>query len=145
MFLGGCAGSTGGGMKIIRALVLLKFGLNEMKRLIHPNAVLPIRVGTRSIPREIVTHIAGFFLIYLLLFILGIIAMSIMGLDMNTSFGAVAATIGNIGPGLGAVGPSGNYAFIPVAGKWLLSFLMLVGRLEIYTVIILLTPVFWKK
>jgi trk system potassium uptake protein TrkH len=145
MFLGGCAGSTGGGMKIIRALVLLKFGLNELKRLIHPNAVLPIRIGRRSIPREIVTHIAGFFLIYLLLFVLGIIIMAVMGLDFNTSFGSVAATIGNVGPGLGAVGPTGNYAFIPVAGKWLLSFLMLVGRLEIYTVVILLTPVFWKK
>jgi trk system potassium uptake protein TrkH len=145
MFLGGCAGSTGGGMKIIRALVLLKFGLNELKRLIHPNAVLPIRIGKRSIPREIVTHIAGFFLIYLLLFVIGIIFMSMMGLDFNTSFGAVAATIGNIGPGLGAVGPTGNYASIPVMGKWLLSFLMLVGRLEIYTVVILLTPVFWKK
>jgi trk system potassium uptake protein TrkH len=145
MFLGGCAGSTGGGMKIIRALVLLKFGLNELKRLIHPNAVLPIRIGRRSIPREIIMHIAGFFLIYLLLFVIGIIFMSIMGLDLNTSFGSVAATIGNIGPGLGAVGPSGNYASIPVAGKWFLSFLMLVGRLEIYTVVILLTPVFWKK
>lgn len=145
MFLGGCAGSTGGGMKIIRALVLLKFGLNELKRLIHPNAVLPIRIGDRSVPRDIVTNIAGFFLIYLLLFVLGILFMSLIGLDLTTSFGAVAATIGNIGPGLGLVGPSGNYAFIPAAGKWLLSFLMLVGRLEIYTVIILLTPVFWKK
>ena len=145
MFLGGCAGSTGGGMKVIRALVLLKFGLNELKRLIHPNAVLPIRIGDRSVPREIVTNIAGFFLIYMLLFVIGILFMSLIGLDLNTAFGAVAATIGNIGPGLGAVGPSGNYAFIPGAGKWLLSFLMLVGRLEIYTVIILLTPVFWKK
>jgi trk system potassium uptake protein TrkH len=145
MFLGGCAGSTGGGMKIIRVLVLLKFGLNELKRLIHPNAVLPVHIGSRSIPKEIVTHIAGFFLIYLILFILGIIFMSIIGLDLVTSFGAVAATIGNVGPGLGSVGPSGNYAFIPAVGKWLLSFLMLVGRLEIYTVIILFTPVFWKK
>jgi trk system potassium uptake protein TrkH len=145
MFIGGCAGSTGGGIKIIRIMVILKFGLNEIKRLLHPNAVLPVRIGKRSIPQDIVTNICGFFLIYLFLFIIGIIFMSILGLDIVSSIGSVAATIGNIGPGLGGVGPSGNYANIPIIGKWFLSFLMLFGRLEIFTVIVLIMPIFWKK
>jgi trk system potassium uptake protein TrkH len=145
MFLGGCAGSTGGAMKIMRSLVLLKFAINEIKRLIHPNAVLPIRIGQRSIPRDIVGNIAGFFLIYIGIFILGVICMSLLGLDVLSSLGAAAASIGNIGPGLGSVGPTDNYAHIPDIGKWILSFLMLVGRLEIYPVIIFLTPTFWKE
>jgi trk system potassium uptake protein TrkH len=145
MFIGGCAGSTGGGMKIIRIMVILKFGLNEIKRLLHPNAVLPVRIGKRSLSRDIVANICGFFLIYLFLFIIGIIFMSILGLDFISSIGSVAATIGNIGPGLGGVGPSGNYASVPIIGKWFLSLLMLFGRLEIFTVIVIITPVFWKK
>ena len=145
MFLGGCAGSTGGAMKIMRSLVLLKFAMNEIKRLIHPNAVLSIRIGQRSIPREIIGNIAGFFLIYIGIFIAGVILMSILGLDFISSFGSVAACIGNIGPGFGSVGPTGNYSHIPFLGKWILSFLMLVGRLEIYPVIIFLTPTFWKE
>jgi trk system potassium uptake protein len=145
MFMGGCAGSTGGGMKIIRSLILLKFGLNEIKRLIHPQAVLPVRVGNMAISREIVTNVAGFFLLYITLFVIGIMVMSGLGLDFETSFGSVAATINNIGPGLGNVGPTENYSQIPVFGKWFLSFLMLAGRLEVFTVLILFTPSFWKK
>ena len=145
MFLGGCAGSTGGAMKIIRSLVLLRFGLNEIKRLIHPSAVLPVRIGHRTIPREIVSNIAGFFLIYLGLYVFGVLFMAFLGLDILTALGSVAATIGNIGPGLGTVGPTDNYAHIPVTGKWVLSFMMLAGRLEIYPVIILMTRSFWKK
>lgn len=145
MFLGGCAGSTGGGMKIIRSLILIKFGRNELKRLIHPQAVLPVKIGNTVVSREIVTNISGFFLLYISLFVFGILFMSALGLDISSAFGSVAATINNIGPGLGNVGPTDNYAHIPVAGKWFLSFLMLVGRLEVYTVIILLTFSFWKK
>ncbi|MEJ2054139.1 MAG: potassium transporter TrkG [Calditrichaceae bacterium] len=145
MFMGGCAGSTGGGMKIIRSIILMKFGLNEIKRLIHPQAVLPVRVGDIIVSREIVTNIGGFFLLYVAIFVCGILVMSGLGLDFETSFGSVAATINNIGPGLGDVGPSKNYAGIPFLGKWFLSFLMLVGRLEIFTVLILFTPSFWKK
>jgi len=145
MFIGGSAGSTGGGMKIMRLVVLLKFGLNEIKKLIHPQAVLPVRINKRTIPNEIVANIAGFFMLYISLFVLGVIVMSFQGLDFSSSLGSVAATIGNIGPGLGSVGPTDNYAHINDFGKWFLSFLMLAGRLEIYTVIIMLTPVFWKK
>ncbi|MDQ7063203.1 MAG: TrkH family potassium uptake protein [candidate division KSB1 bacterium] len=145
MFLGGCAGSTGGGIKVIRPLVLFKFGQAELKRLVHPQAVLPVRVGKKAIQKEIVTNIAGFFLFYIGLFVVGSLIMSAMGLDLITAIGSVAATIGNIGPGLGNVGPTDNYASIPVLGKWFLSFLMLAGRLEIYTVIILFSRSFWQK
>ena len=145
MFIGGCAGSTGGGMKVIRPLVLIKFGRAELKRLIHPQAVLPVRLGNKVVPRDTVANIAGFFLFYMALFVAGVLLMSFLGLDLETSLGSVAATIGNIGPGLGDVGPTDHYAHVPDAGKWFLSFLMLAGRLEIYTVIILFSRSFWKK
>ena len=145
MFFGGCAGSTGGGIKIIRIMILLKIGINEIKRLIHPQAVFTIRVGNMVIPREIVSNIGGFFLLYAGLTIFGVLFMSALGLDFETAFSSVAANINNIGPGLGAVGPMDNYAAIPVAGKWFLCLLMLAGRLEIFTVLVLFTVSFWKK
>ena len=145
MFFGGCAGSTGGGLKIIRTLILVKFGINEIKRLIHPQAVFAVRIGDTVVPHEIVTNIGGFFLLYGSLTVIGIFVMSGLGLDFKTAFASVAATINNIGPGLGEVGPTDNYAHIPTAGKWFLSFLMLAGRLEIYTVLVLCTVSFWKK
>ena len=145
MFIGGCAGSTGGGMKVIRAMILLQFVRAEIKRLLHPSAVIPVRIGDMVISREIVTNVLGFQALMLGLFILGVILMSIVGLDLVSSFGAVAATLGNIGPGLGSVGPTDNYAHIPVLGKWFLTFFMLAGRLEIYTVLILFAPAFWRK
>jgi len=145
MFIGGCAGSTGGGMKIIRLYVLIQFVRSEVKRLLHPSAVIPVRVGNQVIPREIVTHVIGFLALMSGLFILGVLLMTLLGLDLVSAFGAVAATLGNIGPGLGSVGPTDNYAHIPILGKWILTFFMLAGRLEIYTVLILLAPSFWKK
>jgi trk system potassium uptake protein TrkH len=145
MFIGGCAGSTGGGMKIIRLFVLIKFVRTEIKKLLHPQAVIPTRIGTHVIPREIVTNVLGFFILMMTLFTLGVAIMSILGLDLISSLGVVAATLGNIGPGLGSVGPTDNYAHIPFVGKWILSFFMLAGRLEIYTVLILFAPSFWKK
>ncbi len=145
MFVGGCAGSTGGGIKMIRTIILFKFSFNELKRLIHPQAVLPVRIGNQVIPRDIVTNISGFFLFFMAMFVLGVLFMSSLGLDLESSMGSVAATISNIGPGLGSVGPTNNYAAIPAVGKWFLSFLMLIGRLELYTVLILFSPAFWKK
>jgi len=145
MFIGGCAGSTGGGMKVIRLMILLQFVRAEVKRLLHPNAVIPVRIGDTVISRNIVTNILGFQALMLGLFVLGVIMMSIVGLDLVSSFGAVAATLGNIGPGLGSVGPTDHYLHVPVLGKWILSFFMLAGRLEIYTVLILFAPAFWKK
>jgi trk/ktr system potassium uptake protein len=145
MFIGGCAGSTGGGIKVVRIYILMKFVFSEIVRLIHPHAVVSVRLGNTVIPREVLTNVLGFFILFIFLFIVGICLMSAMGLDLITSFGAVAATLGNIGPGLGGVGPTDNYAYLPDAGKWLLSFFMLAGRLEIFTVIILFSPSFWRK
>jgi trk system potassium uptake protein TrkH len=145
MFIGGCAGSTGGGMKVVRLYILFQFVRSEIKRLLHPSAVIPVRIGDTVIPREIVTNVIGFLALMIGLFVLGVILMSMLGLDLETSLGAVAATLGNIGPGLGDVGPTDNYAHIPVLGKWFLTFFMLAGRLEIYTVLILFAPSFWRK
>jgi len=145
MFFGGCAGSTGGGLKIIRTLILIKFSINEVKKLIHPQAVLPVRVGNVVIQQDIIANVSGFYLFYISIFVFGVLFLNMLGLDFDTSLGGVAATIGNIGPALGDLGPTDNYGFIPDIGKWFLSFLMLVGRLEIYTVLIIFTPMFWKK
>jgi trk system potassium uptake protein TrkH len=145
MFFGGCAGSTGGGIKMLRIHVLVKFVFAEITRLVHPHAVVPVRIGTQTVPREVLANIVGFFILFVMIFVVSVFIMSAMGLDMPTSFGSVAATLGNIGPGLGNVGPTDNYAHIPSPGKWYLTFLMLSGRLELYTVIILLSPSFWKK
>jgi len=145
MFVGGSAGSTGGGIKVVRQLLLFKNSLLELKRLMHPHAVLPVRLNRRPVSQDIIFNILAFFLIYLIIFAIGTFVMSLMGLDFETAIGATAATIGNIGPGIGNVGPVDNYANIPVLGKWFLSFLMLLGRLELFTVLILFSPAFWKR
>lgn len=145
MFYGGCAGSTSGGMKQIRFLLLIKQSGAEMKRLIFPHAVLPIRVNDRVVPDEVMTNVLGFFFFFLGIFAIVTCVMATLGLDLVSAAGCTIATMGNIGPGLGSVGPTDNYAHIPTLGKWILSFCMLLGRLEIYTVLILFSPNFWKK
>lgn len=145
MFTGGCAGSTGGGIKMIRQLLLFKNSRLELKRLVHPQAVIPVRLNGKTIPQNIIFNVLAFFLIYALIFAFGSLFMSMLGLDFESAIGSVAATLGNIGPGIGQVGPSGNYSAIPVAGKWFLSFLMLLGRLELFTVLVLFSRVFWRK
>lgn len=145
MFVGGSAGSTGGGIKIVRIVLLLKNSLLEFKRLIHPRAVIPVRFNNKSVPQAIVTNVLAFVSIYVILFLISLLVMAAMGLDFETSLGSVATSFGNIGPGLGEVGPAGNFAAIPTGGKWYLSFLMLLGRLELFTVLIIFSPAFWKK
>lgn len=145
MFIGGMAGSTGGGIKVVRQLLLLKNSLLELKRLIHPQAIIPVRMNKKVVSQDIIHKVMAFFLIYIIIFVIGSSVMALIGLDAPTAIGATAATIGNIGPGLGNVGPVDNYAFIPDGGKWFLSFLMLLGRLELFTVLILFSPAFWKK
>jgi len=145
MFIGGCAGSTGGSVKVVRIMLVLKHSLGEITKLLHPNAYIPVRLGGRVVAPEIVTNILAFFIIYVITFAAGTILMALLGVDLVTAFSSVAATLGNIGPGLGLVGPVDHYGHLPVMGKWLLSFLMLLGRLELYTVMILLVPDFWKK
>jgi len=145
MFIGGSAGSTGGGMKCVRILLLLKQGRRELSRLIHPHGVIPVRLGGKVVPDGIIQSVWGFFFLFILVFILASVAMSLLGLDIITAFVSVAATINNIGPGLGAVGPMDNYTSIPLIGKWILIFCMLIGRLELYTIIVLLVPEFWRR
>ncbi|MBI9060959.1 MAG: TrkH family potassium uptake protein [Marinilabiliaceae bacterium] len=144
MFLGGSAGSTGGGIKIVRIVLLMKNSLFELKRLVHPNAVIPVRYNTRAVGQGIVINILAFIVFYMMIVGVSMVIMSIMGFDLNTALGAVATSIGNIGPGLGDVGPALNFYQVPGFGKWFLSFLMLIGRLELFTVILLFSPYFWK-
>ena len=145
MFLGSMAGSTGGGMKIMRIMLIVKHAYREVFRLIHPHAVTTVKLGERPVPDEVLNSIWGFFLLFLGLFVLAALIMAALGLDMVTAVSSVAATIGNIGPGLGAVGPTCNFLHIPLEGKWVLIFCMLLGRLEIYTVIVMLAPAYWQK
>jgi trk system potassium uptake protein TrkH len=145
MFLGAMAGSTGGAIKIVRIVLLVKHGYREIFTLIHPHAVRSIKLGKKPVPPDVLNSVWGFFILYIGLFIGAVICMSALGLDTVTSFASVAATIGNVGPGLGLVGPVNNYLSVPVVGKWVLMFCMILGRLEIYTVIILLVPAYWRK
>lgn len=145
MFFGGSAGSTGGGIKIIRVWLTMKNSYLELKRIMHPNAVIPIRYNKRAVPEKITSNILNFVVLYMIIFIVGVIVMAMLGLDMTSAMGAVAASLGNIGPGIGSVGPMDNFAHLPDIGKWFLGFLMLMGRLELFTVLVLLSPVFWKK
>lgn len=145
MFVGGCAGSTGGAMKCMRIMILMKAGYRELVRLIHPHAVIPLKQDGRTLQQDIVEAVWGFFVLYLGIFVMASFVMTTLELDLVSAFASVAACIGNIGPGLGSVGPADNYAHVPTLGKWLLSFLMIVGRLEIYTLILLLIPEFWRK
>ena len=145
MYFGGSAGSTGGGPKIMRIVIMLKNSTQELKRMIHPNAVIPVRLNRNAVNEKVVTNVLAFIAFYGIIAVISMGIMSILGNDFNTSVGAVAATLGNIGPGIGDVGPALNYADIQVAGKWYLSFLMLVGRLELFTVLVLFSPMFWRR
>ena len=145
MFLGAMAGSTGGGMKIMRIMLLARHGYQQIFRVIHPHAVTTLKLGGRPVPEEILSSIWGFFILYLGIFVVASLIMAALGLDLISSIGSVAASIGNIGPGLGVVGPEKNYLGIPLLGKWVLILCMLLGRLEIYTVIALLAPAYWRK
>lgn len=145
MFFGGSAGSTGGGPKIMRIVVMLKNSTQELKRMIHPNAVIPVRLNKMAVEESVVTNVLAFIAFYGIIAMISMAVMSALGNDLDTSIGAVAATLGNIGPGIGKVGPALNFAEIQVAGKWYLSFLMLVGRLELFTVLVLFSPMFWRR
>ena len=142
-FIGGCAGSTGGGMKVIRILLLIKQGQREIIRLIHPNAQVTVKVGKQPVKNSIIDAVWGFFAAYVALFALMMLILTFNGLDQITAFSAVAATINNLGPGLGEV--SANYSSLSEFNKLLLCFSMFLGRLEIFTLLVLLTPAFWRK
>lgn len=144
MFIGGCAGSTAGSMKIARLLILLKSSLLELKQIVHPKGVYSMRINGQPLPSKISSTVLQFFFIYMLIFVIATACMSFLGLSLIEAMSSVAATLGNVGPGFGLVGPSGSYAAVPAAGKSLLIFLMLLGRLELFTVLVLFLPEFWE-
>jgi trk system potassium uptake protein len=145
LLLGACAGSTSGGVKMVRYQLLLKNSFLELKRLIHPQGVIPVRQNGKAIHPEIIAKIGAFVLLYLFIFGIGSIILAITGLDSTSAMGATAACLANIGPGLDSTGPVSNYSSISDIGKWVLGIIMLLGRLEIFTVLILFSPSFWKK
>ncbi|MCL4316410.1 MAG: TrkH family potassium uptake protein [Gammaproteobacteria bacterium] len=144
-FFGGSAGSTSGGMKAVRIVLLFKQTLCEIQRLIHPHAIVPLKLSGRVVPERAIAAVSAFFATYLASFAIIALSISAMGVDLITAFSATAAAINNTGPGLGAVGPAANFAALPDAAKWLLSFTMLLGRLELFTLFVILTPAFWRK
>lgn len=142
-FMGGCAGSTGGGIKVIRCLLLTKQGLRELVRLVHPNAKVAVKIGSKAMDDRVIDAVWGFFSTYMAVFVFMLLALMAAGYDQITAFSAVAATLNNLGPGLGEVGS--NYAGLNDVSKWILCVSMLLGRLEIFTLIVLITPTFWRK
>jgi len=144
MFFGGCAGSTGGAIKNVRMLILFKSVSRQIVRLLHPQAVVPVRLGREVVPEEVVSSVQTFFFLYMLIFTVATAYISFLGFDLISALSAVASTLGNVGPGLGLVGPMSNYAALPGSGKVVLSLCMLLGRLEIYTVLVVLSTKFWR-
>ncbi len=145
MFLGGSAGSTAGGIKVMRHILIIKNGLLEFKRTLHPNAIIPVRYNEKTVSEHIVYNIIGFFVLYMLSFIIGALVLGFLGLDFQSAIGGAASSLGNVGPAFGSLNPLSNFNGLPALGKWWCGFLMLLGRLELFTVLILLTPYFWKK
>lgn len=144
MFIGACGGSTGGGIKVVRVLTLIKHTRIMMRKAMFPNAVFPLKYNRKPLQEGIVRDIISFLFLYVLVALTASVVLSFLGLDMETAISAVAATLGNVGPGLGDVGPASNYAGLPGAGKVILIFLMWLGRLELFTVFMLFMPRFWK-
>ena len=145
MFMGGSSGSTSGGVKVLRHLILIKNGLLEFKRSLHPNAIFPLRHNNHVVEKPIIIHVLAFFILYLILFIIGAGVLSLLGLDFESSIGGAASSLGNVGPALGTLGPTNTFDSLPSIGKFWCAFLMLVGRLELFTVLIFFTPNFWKS
>jgi trk system potassium uptake protein TrkH len=145
MFFGGSAGSTAGGIKMIRIMVLLKVAWREVRIMLQPRLIAPVKLAGNTLEEKQVANIIGFFLLFLILFIFMSGVMALMVPDFTTAATAVAATLCNIGPGLSAVGAAQNYDWVPPAGKWVLVVCMLLGRLEVYTVLIACSPVSWRR
>ena len=145
MLMGACAGSTTGGLKCIRMVILTKVSRNEFKHILHPNAILPVRINKQVISSSIVSTVLAFCFIYITIIVISTLLMMAMGVGAEESIGCVISSIGNMGPGLGETGPAYSWNALPDAAKWLLSLLMLLGRLELFTVLLLFTPDFWKR
>lgn len=144
-FIGGSAGSTSGGIKIVRHIVMIKSSFFEFKKLLHPNAIIPVRYDGSGVSKSIIYNIYAFFILYMLIFIASSVLLTFFGLDFESALGTAASSLGNIGPSIGSVSPVDNFSNLSTSAKWFCSFLMLIGRLELFTVLILFTPFFWKK
>lgn len=144
-FTGGSAGSTSGGVKVVRHIVMLKNSFLEFKKALHPNAIIPVRYDKKAVSQNIVFNIISFFIIYMLIFIMSSVILTLFGLDFISALGAASSSLGNIGPAIGSVSPVDNFNHLTSAAKWFCSFLMLIGRLELFTVLILFSPFFWRK
>jgi trk system potassium uptake protein TrkH len=144
MFLGAMGGSTSGGLKLSRIILLFKYLATETRRMLHSRAIIPIRIGNRFIGDDIIRNTLGFFLFYISIFTFTTLILSSFDLDFQSAIGAAASAIGNIGPAMGQFGPTDNYALLHPFGKWLLTFCMLLGRLEIFTIMVLFSRTFWK-
>ncbi|RLG28929.1 TrkH family potassium uptake protein [Methanosarcinales archaeon] len=145
MFIGGCAGSTGGGPKVVRLLLLIKYGYRELFRSLHPKAILPVRLGRQMVPQGVMEAILSFFILYVFIFAVASLIMSILGMDIVSATSAAATTLGNVGPGFNIIGPAANFGGVHPIGKLVLVLCMWIGRLEIFTVLVLLIPDFWRK
>lgn len=144
MFIGGCAGSTSGNIKVGRHLIMLQRGQIELRQMIHPKALISLRYGDKVLTEDIIINVLQFFFLYMIIILIGTLFMGALGLDLLTSFSSVVSCLGNVGPGFGSIGPTNNYAFIPDIGKYVLSIIMLLGRLEIYPMLILFLPDYWR-
>jgi trk system potassium uptake protein TrkH len=145
LFTGASAGSTSGGMKLVRIVLLMKNGFLEFKRRLHPNAVVPVHLNGHGVSSKIIYNLLAFVFFYLFMFVLGSIVITFFGVNFDEAISSVATAIGNVGPGIGKLGPSHTFYNLPTGAKWVLSFLMLLGRLELFTIAILFTPYFWKR
>ncbi|MDR1654064.1 MAG: TrkH family potassium uptake protein [Prevotellaceae bacterium] len=144
-FIGGSASSTSGGLKVIRILLVFKYCYYEFKRILHPNAVFPVRYNGRGVKEQVITRMLAYVLLFIIISLLGSAILCLGGLGFEEAISAMVSSLGNVGPGLGRLGPIDNYSSITTFSKWFLSFAMLVGRLELFTVLLIFTPAFWKK
>jgi trk system potassium uptake protein TrkH len=145
LFSGASAGSTSGGIKIVRIVLLMKNGFLEFKKRLHPSAILPVYLNKQSVPSNIIYNLLAFIFLYLFVFTIGALAMTALGETFDVALSSVATSLGNVGPGIAEISPSGTFSGISDGGKWILSFLMLFGRLELFTVALLFTPYYWRR
>ena len=145
LFSGGCAGSTAGGLKLFRTMVVVKYLIHEVQKMSHPKGIYVLRIGHQAIPNEVIRNTLGFYLFYLAIFALTAVILSGTGLDMESAFSASATTLGGVGPGLHSIGPMDNFAHLAPVAKWALCCNMLLGRLEIFTVIVIFSRTYWKR
>ena len=144
MLMGGCAGSTGGGVKVMRLVMLFRLAYLEIFRLLHPHSVRHLKIAGKSVPVEVISGVVGFFLLYLIVTTVGTIVLTVQDMDLVSAFTATLTCISNVGPGLGSVGPVDNFSHVPTLSKWVLTLCMLLGRLEIYAILVLFIPEFWR-